>query len=73
MPPPDAGMPPPPAMCAADADCAGKCPPGVTDCVCAPTPMGDRCVPGCQTNQDCPMGPMGPLVCTPQHFCAPPM
>ena len=50
---PDDGGPPEPTTCTTTDDCAGAC--GDIDrCVCTTTPMGSRCVPGCDTAADCP-------------------
>lgn len=52
-----------PKSCTQASDCTGACPPGSDGCTCADSPMGMICVPTCTTSADCPMGPMGQLVC----------
>ena len=52
-----------PKSCTDASECAGACPPGSIGCTCAQSPMGMVCVPTCAKNADCPMGPMGQLVC----------
>ena len=43
-----------PAACTEEADCEGACPDGSVGCTCHSTPMGQRCVPTCTTDADCP-------------------
>lgn len=54
-----------PKACASAADCApADCPPGSVGCTCGQTPMGMACIPTCNVDADCPLGPMGmPLSC----------
>jgi hypothetical protein len=78
MPPPDGGMMSMPdggmmpKACTIDAECSGACPPGSKGCKCATTPMGKACLPTCTTSADCPVPPMGTLMCdTTQGVCVP--
>lgn len=66
------GMPGP-VMCQTPADCTNACPPGSMGCTCEATPLGMICVPTCQTNADCPMGPMGQVLVCDMGVCAPGM
>ena len=59
--------------CEADADCVGMCPAGVASCVCATTPMGDTCVPGCEADADCPEGREGQALSCREGVCRPNM
>lgn len=62
-----------PKPCQSDPDCVNACPPGSSGCACDSTPIGMICVPTCQMNSDCPMGPMGmQLICV-GGTCAPGM
>jgi hypothetical protein len=71
---PDAGATMGPRACTSSSECAGACPAGSIGCTCATTPMGMRCVPTCNSNTDCPTGPMGALTCNvAMHQCVPAM
>ena len=57
--------------CETDADCEGDACMSENGCACAETPMGNMCVPNCETDDDCPEGPNGmALVCT-DGVCGP--
>ena len=59
-----------PQPCTSDADCVGACPPGSMGCDCHASPMGDVCVPTCQTAADCPELPGMTFDCN-MGVCAP--
>jgi hypothetical protein len=62
-----------PRTCGGASECAGACGPSATDCTCATTPTGMRCIPTCRTDADCPTPPMGgALRCdTARGLCVP--
>ena len=87
-PPPDGGGPPPdggprpdgsmmmgPTPCVQQSDCTmpGACPPDAhLGCTCTMTPMGQACIPACNTDQDCPTPPDRMLMCNTQMMiCVP--
>jgi hypothetical protein len=52
-----------PTSCTSTADCADACPAGSAGCTCASTPAGQRCVPTCSTDADCPVLPGQAFTC----------
>jgi hypothetical protein len=66
--PPD-GPPPPP--CETTDDCTDECPPDARGCTCSDTPMGQRCIPTCEQDADCPSPPGHSLTCD-EGICKPP-
>ena len=66
------GRPQGPQSCVTAADCVGACPQGSAGCTCHSAPFGDICVPTCQSDNDCPVGAQGQLVCNVTGgFCVP--
>ena len=66
--------PPPPPPCESDDECVNKCPPDAAGCSCVELPMGGQgCVPTCDVDEDCPVGPdnLPPLSCH-EGICVPP-
>ncbi len=61
--------------CTSSSDCSSveSCPVDATrGCDCLSTPEGNRCLPLCSSDSDCPTsGPMGALVCAAEGFCVP--
>jgi len=61
--------------CVVDKDCPGKCVVAAKTCVCGKAPEGfSLCMPGCDSDADCPKGPKGgKMNCLPaQKVCVPP-
>ena len=61
-----------PTPCTAQADCevAGACT-GTLGCECATTPMGQACIPTCNTAADCPVVTGRTFTCSAAGLCVP--
>ena len=57
--------------CETDADCAMCMAGGELGCSCSETPMGNRCVPNCNADADCPEGPNGATLSCDDGVCGP--
>jgi hypothetical protein len=52
-----------PTPCEDESDCKGECPDGALGCTCHASPMGQICVPTCDSDSDCDFGGPMNLVC----------
>lgn len=62
-----------PAACTSNSDCTGKCPQGTAGCTCQQTPEGQKCIPTCTSDAQCPKLPNGQQAYCIGGLCKPKM